>query len=161
MGGLAMCSMTEAKFNFDGFLLSVATNLSECLQNVLSKKMLSLQKVKLNPGEIQYYTGIASIFVQIPTLILFATSQGWSDMTTPFRAFCYIVNSVSFHFQTWSGYVLMDAVSPVTHSVANVAKRAILIWVSVMIFKNEITLLSGTGTVIVFLGVLMYNKARQ
>lgn len=29
MGGLALCSATEAKFNIDGFLLALATNISE------------------------------------------------------------------------------------------------------------------------------------
>lgn len=47
------------------------------------------------------------------------------------------------------------------HSVANTAKRAFLIWVSVMLFGNEVTMLSGLGTAIVILGVLLYNKARE
>lgn len=46
-------------------------------------------------------------------------------------------------------------------SVANTAKRAFLIWVSVMLFGNEVTVLSGLGTAVVILGVLLYNKARE
>lgn len=45
--------------------------------------------------------------------------------------------------------------------MANTAKRAFLIWVSVMLFGNEVTVLSGLGTVIVILGVMLYNKARD
>ena len=55
----------------------------------------------------------------------------------------------------------MEAISPVTHSVVNTLKRAVLIWVSVIIFKNPITLFSGIGTIIVFMGVLFYNAARR
>jgi len=161
MAGLAICSANEASFNFDGFIFALATNLSECLQNVLSKKMLSLHKVKFNPGEIQYATGVGSAFAQVPTFLLFATGHVWTEVTTLPRVSLYILNGIFFHFQTLSGYALMDAVSPVTHSVANTLKRALLIWVSVMIFKNTITLYSGLGTAIVFIGVLMYNKARQ
>ena len=124
------------------------------LQNVLSKKMLSLHKVKFNPGEIQYATGVASVFAQVPTFLLFATGQAWTEVTTLQRALLYILNGIFFHFQTLSGYALMDAVSPVTHSVANTLKRALLIWVSVMIFKNTITLYSGLGTAIVSIFVL-------
>jgi len=161
MAGLALCSATEASFNLEGFVFALATNLSECLQNVLSKKMLSLHKVKFNPGEIQYATGLVSVFAQLPTLLVFTTEKAWTDMTTLPRVFLYLLNGIFFHFQTLSGYALMDAVSPVTHSVANTLKRALLIWVSVMIFHNTITLYSGIGTAIVFMGVLMYNKARQ
>jgi len=154
MAGLALCSANEASFNFDGFIFALSTNLSECLQNVLSKKMLSLHKVKFNPGEIQYATGVASVFAQVPTFLLFATGQAWTEVTTLQRALLYILNGIFFHFQTLSGYALMDAVSPVTHSVANTLKRALLIWVSVMIFKNTITLYSGLGTAIVSIFVL-------
>ena len=45
--------------------------------------------------------------------------------------------------------------------MANTAKRALLIWLSVMLFGNPVTLLSGLGTVTVILGVLLYNKARE
>lgn len=46
-------------------------------------------------------------------------------------------------------------------SVANTAKRAFLIWMSIFMFDNPITPLSGLGTVTVILGVLLYIKARQ
>ena len=46
-------------------------------------------------------------------------------------------------------------------SVANTAKRAFLIWLSVMLFGNEVTILSGLGTSIVISGVLLYNKAQD
>ena len=46
-------------------------------------------------------------------------------------------------------------------SVANTAKRALLIWLSVILFGNPVTPLSALGTVIVILGVLLYNKARE
>ena len=85
------------------------------LQNVLSKKMLSLYKVKLNPGEIQYYTAVASVFAQIPVFIIFVSHEGWQDFANLDRAAIYIFNGVCFHFQTLSGYALMDSVSPVTH----------------------------------------------
>lgn len=46
-------------------------------------------------------------------------------------------------------------------SVANTVKRAFLIWISVLLFANPVTFLSGLGTVIVTVGVLLYNKARE
>jgi len=97
----------------------------------------------------------------VPTFFLFATGQAWNDMTTLPRAFLYILNGIFFHFQTLSAYALMDAISPVTHSVANTLKRALLIWISVIVFKNHVTLYSGLGSAIVFIGVLLYNKARH
>merc|ERR1719187_2402384 len=72
---------------------------------------------------------------------------------------CLLVNGVFFHGQTIAAYYLMDYISPVTHSVANSGKRAFLIWTSVLLFGNQVTFLSGLGTAIVILGVLLYNLA--
>jgi len=35
------------------------------------------------------------------------------------------------------------------------------IWLSVLVYGNEITFLGGFGTVVVIIGVLLYNKARH
>ena len=46
-------------------------------------------------------------------------------------------------------------------SVANTVKRAVLIWLSVLWFGNAVTFLSGLGTIIVTVGVFLYNQARR
>ena len=46
-------------------------------------------------------------------------------------------------------------------SVANTVKRTLLIWLSVVVFANHVTWLSGLGTMIVTLGVVLYQKAKQ
>jgi solute carrier family 35 protein E2 len=75
--------------------------------------------------------------------------------------FFLLLNGFFFHCQTISAYYLMDFISPVTHSVANTAKRAFLIWTSVLLFGNEVTFLSGLGTIVVILGVFLYNAAQE
>ena len=45
-------------------------------------------------------------------------------------------------------------------SVCNTVKRAMLIWLSVLWFGNQVTLLSGLGTITVTGGVFLYNRAR-
>lgn len=47
------------------------------------------------------------------------------------------------------------------YSVANTVKRAFLIWISVIIFSNPVTFLSGVGTIVVTIGVLLYTKAKE
>ena len=41
MGGLALCSANELSFDSRGFIAALATNLTECLQNVYSKMLIS------------------------------------------------------------------------------------------------------------------------
>ena len=46
-------------------------------------------------------------------------------------------------------------------SVASTVKHALSVWLSIIVFSNHITLLSAAGSVLVLLGVLLYNRARQ
>jgi len=160
MGGLALCSANELSFNFIGFLFALTTNVSECAQNVYSKMLISGDNFKYSPGEMQFYTSVASFAVTLPTMFLLLE---WNTImaTSSQLIMCYIINGVFFHCQTISAYYLMDYISPVTHSVANTGKRAALIWSSVFLFGNEITFLSGLGTAIVIAGVLLYNMATE
>ncbi|XP_076087232.1 solute carrier family 35 member E2A-like [Mytilus galloprovincialis] len=161
MSGLALCSAYELSFNIKGFIAALATNLTECLQNVYSKVLISGDKYRYTPAELQFYTSLSSIAVQIPACY-FMIDMGSASKTFDITMIsAYIINGICFHFQSISAYVLMSYISPVTHSVANTVKRAFLIWISVILFGNPVTFLSGLGTVIVTIGVLLYTKAKE
>lgn len=52
-------------------------------------------------------------------------------------------------------------VPAIVRSVASTVKHALSIWLSIIVFGNKITSLSAVGTVLVTVGVLLYNKAKQ
>lgn len=160
MGGLALASLTELSFHILGFAAALGTNLSECLQNVLSKLLISHSTYKYSPAELQCFTALASMVVQLPTS---AFLMDFSRVSRTFNwdmLIALLFNGVSFHLQTMTAYVLMSFISPVTHSVANTVKRAFIIWLSILVFGNKITPGSGIGTMIVICGVFIYNKAQ-
>ncbi|XP_025411619.1 solute carrier family 35 member E2 [Sipha flava] len=161
MVGLTLCSSNEISFNILGFIAALATNFTECLQNVYSKMLISGDKFKYTPAELQYYTSLASIIIQIPASLVLVDIKFAINNTSLYILFLFILNGIFFHFQSITAYVLMDYISPVTYSVANTVKRAFLIWMSVILFGNSITLLSGLGTIIVIAGVVIYNKVKQ
>src|SRR6218665_295104 len=53
MVGLCLCSAYEIHFNLIGFFIALLANLSECMQNVLSKRLLTTDK--FDPNQIQLY----------------------------------------------------------------------------------------------------------
>ncbi|XP_029643729.1 solute carrier family 35 member E2A isoform X1 [Octopus sinensis] len=161
MAGLALCSAYELSFSIKGFVAALATNITECLQNVYSKMLISGEKYRYTPAELQFYTSIASVVVQIPACFLMMDITHAKDTLDYTMFFALITNGIFFHFQSITAYVLMGYISPVTHSVANTVKRAFLIWLSVIVFGNPVTLLSALGTVTVTVGVLCYTKAKD
>ncbi|KAH8039815.1 hypothetical protein HPB51_009071 [Rhipicephalus microplus] len=161
MGGLALCSANELSFNLPGFIASLSTNLSECFQNVFSKRLLTDEKVKLLPVELQCYTSLSSVFILVPTMLaLVDFGKVWETWSWN-MAGMLLLGGLSFHCQSFTEYILLGYISPVTHSVANTVKRALMIWLSVLVFGNQVTFLSGLGTLIVIAGVFLYNHARN
>ena len=71
------------------------------------------------------------------------------------------LNGVAFHLQSVMAYAVMGLISPVSQSVANTLKRALLIWLSVLYFGNSVTWLSALGTAVCIGGVFAYNHARR
>jgi len=159
MSGLALCSATELSFNIEGFIASILTNLSECIQNVYSKVLLSNERQRNGPAELQFNTSLASFVIQLIASFAFID---WASVELSSNMIgAILVNGVFFHFQSITEYALLEHITPVTHSVANTVKRAFLIWISVFLFGNTVTFYSGLGTLCVIGGVLLYNKARQ
>jgi solute carrier family 35 protein E2 len=160
VGGLALCSATELSFNFVGFFAAVANNCIDCVQNVFSKKLLSTHYNYVN---LQFYTSAAALVIQLPLMLWSHAGAWWRLEARPdaHLALCLLLNGATFHAQSVSAYAVMGLISPVTQSVANTLKRALLIWLSVLIFGNPMTALSGLGTVVCIGGVLAYNHARR
>ncbi|XP_078615406.1 solute carrier family 35 member E2A-like [Branchiostoma floridae x Branchiostoma japonicum] len=166
MGGLALCSSSELSFNTIGFMAAISTNIVECFQNVFSKKLLSNDKHKYSPLELQFYMSSAALillvpawfFVDLPLKQLYI-GRGRRRHLDRHILMALLFDGVSFHLQSVTAYALMQRISPVTHSVANTAKRALLIWLSVLVFGNTITVLSGLGSMVVLAGVVLYQRA--
>ncbi|XP_062315724.1 solute carrier family 35 member E2A [Osmerus eperlanus] len=166
MAGLALCTATEVSFNMLGFSAALSTNIMDCLQNVFSKKLLSGDTYKFSPPELQFYTSAAAVIMLIPAWIFLLDipvigKSGKSFNFSQDVILLLLFDGALFHLQSVTAYALMGRISPVTFSVASTVKHAMSIWLSIIVFSNHITVLSAFGTVLVFFGVLLYNKAKQ
>ncbi|XP_059908734.1 solute carrier family 35 member E2A-like [Gadus macrocephalus] len=166
MAGLALCTATELSFNMLGFSAALSTNIMDCLQNVFSKKLLSGDTYKFSPPELQFYTSAAAVIMLIPAWVFLLDipvigKNGRSLVWSQDVVLLLLFDGVLFHLQSVSAYALMGRISPVTFSVASTVKHALSVWLSIIVFSNHMTLLGAAGSVLVLLGVLLYNRARQ
>lgn len=166
MAGLALCTASEISFNMLGFCAALSTNIMDCLQNVFSKKLLSGDTYRFSPPELQFYTSAAAVIMLIPAWMFLLDipaggKRGQSFLFNQDVILLLLFDGGLFHLQSVTAYALMGRISPVTFSVASTVKHALSVWLSVIVFSNHITVLGATGTVVVFIGVFLYNKARQ
>ncbi|CAF3314196.1 unnamed protein product [Rotaria socialis] len=159
--GLCLCSSFELSFNLSGFLCALGTNIFDCLQNVYSKLLISGEHYRYTAIELQFWASLLACIFQLPLLIYYVDIPLALTLTSKTLALLYIFNGFCYHIQAVAAFAIMAYISPITHSVANTIKRALMIWISIIIFHNPVTFLSGAGTFIVMLGVILYNEGRD
>ena len=111
MVGLVVCAHTEVSYDAIGFWAALANNAVDCLQNVLSKKIVST----LGPVKLQFYTSLLAIAFQLPILAARTTAKA-EALVQPSTTFMLdphvqesmkyiLVNVCCYHAQSVSAYV--------------------------------------------------------
>eukprot|EP00985_Skeletonema_marinoi_P029529 scaffold28113_cov146-Skeletonema_marinoi.AAC.1 len=155
VAGLVLCSKSELRFDTIGFLAAVTNNCADCVQNVMSKRMLA----HMRPTQLQFYTSVAALVLQSPWVLkdvghliktigsssggsggfdtddeaLYAALKGGTpidshDGTEMALWKLLLIDAIFYHLQSVSAYCTMGCMSPVSQSVANTLKRALLVW---------------------------------
>ncbi|WZN60898.1 sugar phosphate transporter [Chloropicon roscoffensis] len=157
MGGLVLCTSSELSFHTIGFLAVLLNNVLDCIQNILSKKMM---KLLVTPVQLQFFTSVVGMFFLLPALLWQLQRSAVSAETKVVGrevAFYMLIAAVLFHAQSVSAYCTMSLMSPVSMSVANTLKRTLMIFISILYFHNTVGVSNVGGILMVVGGVALYN----
>lgn len=177
--GVALASANDTSFNWVGFLCAIGSNVALQARNVLSKKLMSEQDDEDNSmnekreqaldslDNVNLFATmtILALFLLTPIALLWegapllaaAATPAITGMSTNKLWSMLLVGGVLRCADVLSSYMILKRVSPVTHSVGNCVKRAVVIGVSIIIFKTTVTWLSMFGTALALAGVLLYS----
>lgn len=72
-----------------------------------------------------------------------------------------VVAGFCFHAYQQLSYMILQRVSPVTHSVGNCVKRVVVIVAAVVFFKNPVSPINGVGTAVALAGVYGYTRVKR
>ncbi|EEY61802.1 Drug/Metabolite Transporter (DMT) Superfamily [Phytophthora infestans T30-4] len=164
--GLIFCSLSDSSFHVIGFIAALMSNCVDCIQNVLTKRLLNRS---YSTTQLQLYTSIIAVAMQL-TFIAYnwmatppepALEVKRTDRSTAFVFVVLVLDGMCFFVQSALAYMLMSLVSPVTHSVANCVKRALIIVLSIYRYGEDVTPLNWCGMVLVIFGVYVFNAASR
>ncbi|XP_073039815.1 phosphoenolpyruvate/phosphate translocator 1, chloroplastic-like [Primulina eburnea] len=166
VGGVGLASMTEVSFNWAGFWSAMASNLTNQSRNVLSKKFMVKKEESLDNISLFAVITIMSFFLMVlPTIF----TEGIKFMPSYIQAagldvkeICIrsILAALCFHAYQQVSYMILQRVSPVTHSVGNCVKRVVVIVSSVLFFHTAVSPLNSIGTGIALAGVFLYSRVK-
>ncbi|XP_022864186.1 triose phosphate/phosphate translocator, non-green plastid, chloroplastic-like isoform X3 [Olea europaea var. sylvestris] len=167
VGGVVLASMTEASFNWAGFWSAMASNLTNQSRNVLSKKFMANKEDSLDNITLFSLITIMSFILLAPAAIFiegvkftpsFLQSTGLNVREIYIRS---LIAALCFHAYQQIAYMILQRVSPVTHSVGNCVKRVVVIVSSVLFFRTPVSLINTLGTGIALAGVFLYSRAKR
>ncbi|KAJ7298628.1 hypothetical protein O6H91_Y521600 [Diphasiastrum complanatum] len=167
VGGVALASITEASFNWAGFLSAMASNLTFQSRNVLSKKFMVKKEGSLDNINLFSVITVLSFFLLAPAAYFiegvkfsptYLQSSGLNVKVVATQA---LLAGLCFHSYQQVSYMILQRVTPVTHSVGNCVKRVIVIVTSVLFFKTQVTPINALGTGLALAGVFSYSRAKQ
>ncbi|WJX88676.1 hypothetical protein P8452_70738 [Trifolium repens] len=166
-GGVALASATEASFNWVGFLSAMASNLTNQSRNVLSKKLMVNKEESVDNITLFSIITVMSFFLSLPLAIFmegvkftptYLQSAGLDVQQVYIRS---LLAALCFHAYQQVAYMILQRVSPVTHSVANCLKRVIVIVSSVIFFQTPVSPINALGTGIAISGVFLYSRVNR
>ncbi|MFS7910820.1 putative triose phosphate/phosphoenolpyruvate translocator, sugar phosphate transporter [Helianthus anomalus] len=167
VGGVILASLTEVSFNWPGFWSAMASNLANQSRNVLSKKLMVKKKESLDNITLFSIITIMSFFLFTPVALLvegvkftpaYLQSAGLNIKQVFIRS---LLASICFHAYQQIAYMILQRVSPVTHSVGNCVKRVVVIVASIFFFRTPISLTNSIGTGIALAGVFLYSQVKR
>ncbi|XP_016751520.2 phosphoenolpyruvate/phosphate translocator 2, chloroplastic isoform X2 [Gossypium hirsutum] len=170
VGGVALASFTEASFNWIGFCSAMASNVTNQSRNVLSKKFMVKNEETLDNINLFSIITIISFMLLVPAAILlegvkFSPSylQSAANQGLNIRELCIrsLLAGFCLHSYQQVSYMILQMVSPVTHSVGNCVKRVVVIIASVIFFQTPVSPINSLGTTLALTGVFLYSKAKQ
>ncbi|KAH6809467.1 Glucose-6-phosphate/phosphate translocator-like protein [Perilla frutescens var. frutescens] len=71
-----------------------------------------------------------------------------------------LLAAICFHAYQQVSYMILQRVSPVTHSVGNCVKRVVVIVSSVLFFRTPVSPINSLGTGIALAGVFLYSRVK-
>ena len=166
VGGVALASATEASFNWAGFGAAMGSNLTFQSRNVLSKKFMG-GKAPLDNINLFSVITIMSALILLPFALFFEGFQiAPAKITAMGLDYKFIMSravfaAVCFHSYQQVSYMILQRVSPVTHSIGNCVKRVVVIVSSVIVFQTPVNVLNAVGTAVALSGVFLYSQVKR
>ena len=168
IGGVAIASATEVSFNMPGFIAAMGSNLTFQSRNVLSKKMMGGSEIKkLDYTNLLSLITITAMIASLPLALAFESSMMNLPAITaggmPLVVLGKNIFMASLCFQLYQAFsfLVLERVTPVTHSVGNSLKRVFVIACSVIIFRNPVSMTNIAGTTLAIFGVFMYGAVKR
>ncbi|KAF5734853.1 phosphate translocator-related family protein [Tripterygium wilfordii] len=163
--GIVVASNSEPSFNLLGFLFCVGSTAGRALKSVVQGLLLTSEAEKLHSMNLLLYMAPMAALVLLPfTLYIegnvaaFTLEKAKED---PFILFLLLGNATVAYLVNLTNFLVTKHTSALTLQVLGNAKAAVAAVVSILIFRNPVTVMGMAGFGITVMGVVLYSEAKK
>ncbi|KAK4765639.1 hypothetical protein SAY86_026729 [Trapa natans] len=163
--GVIIASGGEPSFHLFGFIICIAATAARALKSVLQGILLSSEGEKLNSMNLLLYMAPIAVVLLLPaTLIMEENVVGITLALAreDFRIIWYLLfNSALAYLVNLTNFLVTKHTSALTLQVLGNAKGAVAVVVSILIFKNPVSVTGMLGYALTVFGVVLYSGAKK
>ena len=163
--GIIITTGGEPSFHMFGFLACVTGTSCRALKSVMQAVLLSSESEKMSSMNLlMYMSPIATVILVFVAAIVEPTGI-WDTIKlareSKFFCFVLILNCVLAYCLNLLNFLVTRYTSALTLQVLGNGKGVVAAAVSIMIFKNPVTLMGITGYIITIAGVVAYSESKK
>ncbi|KAL6865385.1 hypothetical protein ACP4OV_016536 [Aristida adscensionis] len=165
VAGVVITTGGEPSFHLFGFIMSVVGTALRALKTVLQGILLSSEEEKLNSMDLLRYMAPVALLLLVPaTMIMERDALGVAATLAredPNFIWIMLCNSSLAYFVNLTNFLVTKHTSPLTLQVLGNARGAVVVVVSILIFRNPVTFMGMLGYGITVTGVVLYGEAKK
>lgn len=163
--GVIIASGGEPSFHLFGFLMCVGATAARALKTVLQGILLSSEAEKLNSMNLLMYMAPIAVVCLIPAALtmeknVVGITVALAKEDTKFIWYL-LFNSTLAYFVNLTNFLVTKHTSALTLQVLGNAKGAVAVVISILIFRNPVTVTGMLGYCLTVVGVVLYSEAKK
>lgn len=163
--GIVLASNSEPLFHLFGFLVCVGSTAGRALKSVVQGIILSSEAEKLHSMNLLLYMAPMAALILLPfTLYIEGNVLGLTIEKAKgdsFIVFLLLGNATVAYLVNLTNFLVTKHTSALTLQVLGNAKAAVAAVVSVLIFRNPVTVMGMAGFGVTIMGVVLYSEAKK
>eukprot|EP00271_Cylindrocystis_brebissonii_P004118 TRINITY_DN15585_c0_g1_i1.p1 TRINITY_DN15585_c0_g1~~TRINITY_DN15585_c0_g1_i1.p1 ORF type:complete len:345 (+),score=60.18 TRINITY_DN15585_c0_g1_i1:431-1465(+) len=165
VAGVVIASGSEPSFHLYGFLMCLGATAARALKSVVQGLLLTSEGEKLNSMNLLLYMAPIAVVVLLPATLIMEDNVLGITMSMASKnmnlVWMLLLNSAMAYFVNLTNFLVTKHTSALTLQVLGNAKGAVAVVVSILIFRNPVTVLGMVGYGITVCGVIAYSEAKR
>ncbi|CAA0836734.1 Probable sugar phosphate/phosphate translocator [Striga hermonthica] len=163
--GVIIASGGEPSFHLFGFIMCVGATAARALKSVVQGILLSSEGEKLNSMNLLLYMAPIAVVLLLPATIYM--EENVVGITLALARddsriiWLLLFNSALAYFVNLTNFLVTKHTSALTLQVLGNAKGAVAVVISILIFRNPVSVTGMLGYTLTVFGVILYSEAKK